>query len=91
MDHSSSSFYSILIEPLKFAPTIEIDDIRHRFSTNSSDISELSPESRKLDSFDCDWENGLCENWSSSLLIENLSSKFCFKRGKILIAHKLFI
>ena len=82
MDHSSSSFYSILIEPLKLIPAaIEIDDIRNpQFISNSSDISE--PSRNRID---CDWEGGFCKDWSSSYLIpvENQKSKNCFRLGTI--------
>ena len=87
MDHSSSSFYSILIEPLKLAPKIAINDItsmRHHGSfSNSSEPS--------LEEIHCDWDKGFCKNWSSSFnehMIfssdEKKESKNCFRLGKIL-------
>ena len=87
MDHSSSSFYSILIEPLKFVA--EIDDIRNpNFIGNSSDISEPN-----LDRIDCDWEDGFCKDWSSSYLIPvaNQKSKLCFKLGTIWISNVWYL
>ena len=91
MDHSSSSFYSILIEPLKLAPKIAIKDItsmRHHGSfSNSSEPS--------LEEINCDWDKGFCKNWSSSfnehMMLsrecaigdEKKESKNCFRLGKI--------
>ena len=88
MDHSSSSFYSILIEPLKLAPKIAINDItfmRHHGSfSNSSDPS--------LEEIHCDWDKGFCKNWSSSFNEHMIFSKNCFKLGKILkYCFKFFI
>ena len=68
MDHSSSSFYSILIQPLKLAPKILINDIT--VMRNHGSFSNTSEPS--LDEIHCDWDKGFCENWSSSFLMENL-------------------